>query len=173
MSGPENKAGSFRVVDRRRFDDAGNARDDADITPERATTSPPTPSPTPVPSAAPATPVVARPVADTPPPSSPPRPATNPFASAKPTPTPSAAPAIDFGHFCLSLATSAQIAMGLVQQPGSAAVTRNLPAARQTIDILDMLQQKTTGNLSAEDTQLLEEILYTLRMQYVEATKGP
>ncbi|MBI2343150.1 MAG: DUF1844 domain-containing protein [Deltaproteobacteria bacterium] len=82
-------------------------------------------------------------------------------------------PPIDFSQFVLSLATSAQMAMGLVQHPASEATTQDLPAARQTIEILAMLHEKTRGNLQPEERKLFEEILYLLRMQYVEITKKP
>jgi hypothetical protein len=52
-------------------------------------------------------------------------------------------------------------------QPGTA----NLAAAQQIIDILSLLEQKTRGNLTAEERQLLEQLLYELRMRYVEASK--
>ena len=48
----------------------------------------------------------------------------------------------------------------------------NLAAAQQIIDILSLLEEKTRGNLTAEERQLLEQLLYELRMRYVEATKG-
>jgi len=47
----------------------------------------------------------------------------------------------------------------------------NLPAAQQMIDILSLLEAKTRGNLSAEERQLLEQILYELRLRFVEASK--
>lgn len=80
-------------------------------------------------------------------------------------------PPMEFAHFCLSLATSAQMALGLIPHPEGQVTSKDLPMARQTIDVLAMLQDKTKGNLSAEESQLLEELLYMLRMQYVEAGK--
>lgn len=81
-------------------------------------------------------------------------------------------PPLEFSHFVLSLATSAQIAMGLVTHPEAKALPRDLVAARQTIDIIAMLQEKTTGNLSADEAKLVEEIVYTLRLQYVQVSQG-
>ncbi len=80
---------------------------------------------------------------------------------------------MDFAHFCLSLAGSAQVALGLVAHPESKIITKDPNTARQTIDIIAMLQEKTKGNLSKEEEGLLEELLYTLRMQYVQATNAP
>ena len=78
-------------------------------------------------------------------------------------------PRIDFATFVLSLSTSALHHLGLVADPET-----NQPApvnklfARQTIDTLELLQEKTRGNLDAEEERLLEGLLYELRMRYVE-----
>jgi len=48
----------------------------------------------------------------------------------------------------------------------------NLPAAQQMIDILALLEEKTRGNLTAEERQLLEQVLYELRLRFVEAKAG-
>ena len=82
-------------------------------------------------------------------------------------------PALEFSHFILSLATSTQVALGLIANPGTKVMHRDVEAARQTIDIIAMIQEKTKGNLSAEEAQLIEEVLYTLRMQYVQVTQNP
>ena len=70
----------------------------------------------------------------------------------------------------LSLGTSALYHLGVVGDPetGAKAPAPNLPLARQTIDTLEMLQEKTRGNLDAEEAQLLEGLLYELRMRFVE-----
>jgi hypothetical protein len=81
-----------------------------------------------------------------------------------------ALPDIDFSTFLISLSTSAMMHLGQQVVPeGQAAV--NLPLAKQTIDILGMLQQKTAGNLTAEEASLFEEMLYNLRLHYVEVSK--
>jgi hypothetical protein len=49
---------------------------------------------------------------------------------------------------------------------------QNLMAAGQMIDILSMLQEKTKGNLDQEETQLVEELLYELRLRFIEAKKN-
>lgn len=78
---------------------------------------------------------------------------------------------MSFSHLILSLATSAQIGMGMMPNPGSGKLERNIPMARQTIDLIAILQEKTQGNLTAEEAKLLDELLYTLRMQFLEAEK--
>jgi len=79
-------------------------------------------------------------------------------------------PKIDFSTFVLSLSTSALVHMGRAPDPQTGSVAeKNLAAARETIDLLEMLQAKTLGNLDAEEARLLESMLYELRMQFVEA----
>lgn len=81
-------------------------------------------------------------------------------------------PEIDFATFALSLSTSALLSLGLVPDPSTGergAV--DLPAARQTIEILRMLQVKTRGNLETEEVRLIESLLYELQMRYVEAQR--
>ena len=81
---------------------------------------------------------------------------------------------IDFSTFVLSLGTTALYQLGQVGSTDGEAAQRaepNLPVARQTIDALEMLTQKTRGNLSDGEAKLLESILYELRMRFVEASK--
>ncbi len=81
-----------------------------------------------------------------------------------------ALPRIDFSTLVLSLATSAMVHMGLVPDPERGGSSeKNLVLAQQTIDTLEMLQHKTLGNLDAEETKLLQTVLYELRMSYVKA----
>ena len=82
-------------------------------------------------------------------------------------------PKIDFATFAISLGTSALFHMGLVPDPSSGERTgsKNLPLARQTIDTLEMLEAKTRGNLNAEETKLLESLLYEIRMRFVETSE--
>ena len=82
-------------------------------------------------------------------------------------------PRVDFSSFCLSLATSALYHLGVVGDPetGNPVEEKNLPLAQQSIDALDMLQLKTQGNLDAEEKQLLDGLLYELRVRFVEAGK--
>ncbi len=83
---------------------------------------------------------------------------------------PRALPA-ELSTLVLSLASAAQMALGLVSHPATGKPERNLPQAKHAIDLLGVLEQKTQGNLSAEEAQLLEVLLYQLRMQYVETAR--
>ena len=97
-----------------------------------------------------------------------------PRSSESTPPRPSAPPAfpeVDFATFVLSLASSALIHMGAVEQePGQD--EPDLPLARQTIDIIGMLQQKTKGNLTGEEERLVDNVLYDLRLQFVAASRS-
>jgi hypothetical protein len=81
--------------------------------------------------------------------------------------------AITFPAFVVSLAHTAAVHFGDVEDPVSGARGEpNLPAAQQMIEVLSLLEVKTRGNLTAEERQLLEQILYELRMRYVELGKA-
>ena len=80
-------------------------------------------------------------------------------------------PKVSFSAFVMSLATTAAVHLGDVADPVTGEKTVNLPAASQMIDILSMLQDKTQGNLLADESQLVESLLYELRMRYVEAAR--
>ena len=78
---------------------------------------------------------------------------------------------VTFIGFVLSLAHTAAFHFGDVPDPSTGqAGQANLAAAQQIIEILALLEQKTKGNLTAEERQLLEQIVYELRLRYVEAT---
>ena len=78
--------------------------------------------------------------------------------------------AITFPAFVISLAHTAAVHFGDVPDPVTGEMgEQNLPLAQQMIDILALLEEKTRGNLTAEERQLLEQILYELRLRYVEA----
>ncbi|MED5262201.1 MAG: DUF1844 domain-containing protein [Myxococcota bacterium] len=84
---------------------------------------------------------------------------------------PGALPGIDFSTFLLSLSTSALYHMGVVLHPESGeAAELNPMLARQTIDTLEMLHEKTRGNLDDEEKKLFDGLLYELRMRFVELT---
>lgn len=84
-----------------------------------------------------------------------------------------APPAIDFATFVLSLAASALQHMGEAGIPsGATGFETNLILARQTIDTLALLEEKTRGNLDEEEGELLGSILYELRMRLVGAERG-
>lgn len=78
-------------------------------------------------------------------------------------------PEIDFGTFVLSLGTSALLHLGLVEGEDGQPVPPNLPLAKQTIDCLAMLEDKTKGNLTAEEERILAQLLSDLRVQLVAA----
>ncbi|MDH5508862.1 MAG: DUF1844 domain-containing protein [Nitrospinota bacterium] len=81
------------------------------------------------------------------------------------------APPIDFSTFVLSLASNAVYSLGGFQDPVSGKTSVNLSQAKQAIDILSMIEEKTRGNLNEEEAKLIKHLLYDLRMKFVEATK--
>lgn len=76
-------------------------------------------------------------------------------------------PEVSFSTFIVSLASSALVQLGEVPDPASGACGLDLPLARHSIDVLEMLRQKTVGNLDADENQLLESLIYELRLKYV------
>ncbi|MBI2835046.1 MAG: DUF1844 domain-containing protein [Acidobacteria bacterium] len=78
-------------------------------------------------------------------------------------------PSISFAAFVLSLATTAAVHFGDINDPASQTKQINLPGAAHMIEILAMLQEKTKGNLSEDEAKLIDDLLYELRMRYVEA----
>jgi hypothetical protein len=79
---------------------------------------------------------------------------------------------VDFPTLILSFASAAMIGMGAVPDPMTGQVARDLAIAKQNIDIISLLREKTRGNLTGEEEMLLENILYELRMAFVQAQKG-
>lgn len=83
-------------------------------------------------------------------------------------------PDINFASFVLSLSSSTLYHFGEIPEPVTNKKERNLILAKQTIDILGILKEKTAGNLTKEEDALLSNLLYDLRMRYVRETeKGP
>lgn len=80
-------------------------------------------------------------------------------------------PEMNFATFIISLSTSAMVHLGLVADPDSGQAEVNLPVAKQTIDLLGVLKEKTEGNLDEQEQKLMEGVLYDLRMQFVEASR--
>lgn len=72
-----------------------------------------------------------------------------------------------FAHFVMSLATSAYMHLGMIAPPGEKTMEKNLDLARQSIDILGMIAEKTHGNLTAKEEALLNQILSELRLHFV------
>jgi hypothetical protein len=77
-------------------------------------------------------------------------------------------PEVDFNFFVLSLSSSAMMQMGVIPNPLTKKKEKNMEIAKQTIDIIAMLENKTKGNLTQEEDQFLSSILYDLRMKFVE-----
>jgi hypothetical protein len=128
----------FRVTDRRRFSEEGEAREDEGVSEAE-------------PESAPA-------------PDLPPPPQRAAAAPEEP---------VSFSSFLLGLSTQALLHLGEIEDPASGRVERDLGAAKHVIDILGILKEKTRGNLEQPEEQLLEAVLYDLRMRYVELVRGP
>ena len=86
-------------------------------------------------------------------------------------PTGEALPEINFSTFVIGLSTQALMHLGEISNPMSGQVEIDVPTAKQMIDILGLLKEKTRGNLNASEDRLMEDILFDLRMKYVEAVK--
>jgi len=85
-----------------------------------------------------------------------------------------ALPRIDLSTFILSLSTSALYQLGVVDGPdGERASKPNRLLAKQTIDTLEMLHEKTRGNLDGAEAELFESLLYELRMRFVSTETDP
>lgn len=82
-------------------------------------------------------------------------------------------PAISFPAFVVSLMHTAAVHLGDAPDPASGQPQEpDLQAARQVIDILGLMEEKTRGNLTAEERQILEQGLYELRLRFVEVQQG-
>ena len=146
---------SFAVTDRRSLTDEG----------EQRTAASPAADPPPAPPADAGAP---------PAPPEPPGPAAAPQAASQTSAgarAPRRLPPVDFPTFVLSLGSSALMHLGEAPHPGSGETGQDLALAKHTIDILSMLEEKTRGNLSQPEAQLLENLLFDLRLRYVEAAK--
>lgn len=81
-------------------------------------------------------------------------------------------PEIDFSSFILSLSTSVLVHLGEVPDPMTQKPDRHLPLAKQTIDLLGMLKEKTRGNLTEDEEKLIDHLLADLRWRYIREAKG-
>ena len=79
-------------------------------------------------------------------------------------------PEINFATFIFSLNTSALMHLGVIGDPASGKKVKNLAMGKQTIDILSMIEEKTKGNLTTEEENMLKNILYDLKIIYVKET---
>ncbi|AKU91940.1 DUF1844 domain-containing protein [Vulgatibacter incomptus] len=139
----------FVVHDRRRFTETGETRPDAD----RETAPPPGAARTAHEA------ILGGPKG--------PNPEDEPVAAGEPR---EAAP-IDFTTFVFSLGSSALMHLGEAPHPETGEPMKNLELAKETIDLLAMLQAKTKGNLTPEEGRFLGALLYDLRLRYVDAAK--
>ncbi|HWV39890.1 MAG TPA: DUF1844 domain-containing protein [Vulgatibacter sp.] len=145
MSDREEEKG-FVVTDRRRFTETGEARPEADAPPAGAASA-------------------ARDAIEGGP--------KGPDPEVEPPPPGAARPPgrIDFTTFVFSLGSSALMHLGDAPHPETGEPARNLELARETIDLLAMLQEKTKGNLTPEEDRFLGALLYDLRVRFIEAAK--
>ncbi|HTO75142.1 MAG TPA: DUF1844 domain-containing protein [Thermoanaerobaculia bacterium] len=154
----EEEEKPIRVVDRRMFTADGELRPEY-----QSAASEPAPSPAPTPAAAP------------PPPASPPPPAAEERPS-EPPPSDEPAggePRTAFALIIQMLAMPAYAALGMVPDPASGRQRVDRAAAREMIDLLAVLEQKTRGNLSFEESNFLSRVLYDLRLAFVEVSRPP
>jgi hypothetical protein len=86
---------------------------------------------------------------------------------------PRALPPADFATLVLSLGSSAVMYLGEAPGPDGKKAPRNMPMAKHAIDLLTVLEEKTKGNLTPEEGQILESLLFDLRLRYVESLKAP
>ncbi|MBF6559336.1 MAG: DUF1844 domain-containing protein [Candidatus Binataceae bacterium] len=82
-----------------------------------------------------------------------------------------AAPELSFGTFLVGLSTQALVLLGDIVDPQTGEAMQDLRGAEQLIDIIGMLREKTRGNLDRDEAQLIEAVLYELRMKYVERAR--
>jgi len=145
MTGEEHEGRAFKVQDRRRFSETGEARPDVDAgehAPGQEKETAPTQE---------ATDAAAR--------------------EYQKEPRQQQLPELNFAAFVISLSTQALAHLGEIPDPVEGAVRVDLNAARQMIDILVILRDKTKGNLDSAESGLLENALYDLRMKYVEKAR--
>jgi hypothetical protein len=153
MSSEEEKPRGFAVTDRRSFTDEGERRDEPQADEPTAEEE------------------FASNVKTVETPAPPPEAAEPPSRREAAGPRAGRLPPVDFPTFVLSLGSSALMHLGEAPHPVSGNTDQNLPMAKHTIDILSMLQEKTKGNLAPPEDELLENLLYDLRLRYVEVSK--
>ena len=79
---------------------------------------------------------------------------------------------VNFSSFVMSLATQAMVQLGQMAPPPGMDIPVDVESGKGTIDILGMMQQKTLGNLTKEESKFLEDVLHTLRVSYVKTVKS-
>jgi hypothetical protein len=136
----QDDTSSFKVTDRRQFTNEGEVRQESEAESEPSEAPPPR--------------------AEAPPPQA--REETPPETAEQETQE-----GMNFASFLLSLATTGMVHLGEIPEPSTGQKMENLEAAGQMIDILGILKEKTEGNLLAEEAQLMENLLYELRVKFV------
>jgi hypothetical protein len=76
-------------------------------------------------------------------------------------------PGVTFSSFIFSVSSAAFVSLGVIPDPNTGKVEKNLPLVKQTIDLLGLLREKTRNNLAPEEENLFDHLLYDLRMAYV------
>jgi hypothetical protein len=82
-------------------------------------------------------------------------------------------PPVDFSAFIAELGTTALAYLGGFQNPETKEILVDLEMAKRTIDTIDLLKEKTEGNLTAPESNLLDNTLYNLRMTYIRMANNP
>ncbi len=143
MSEQNGDSSDFKVLDRRSFHSDGSRREEKIHTPEAK------------------------------PPSEPAAPEASPevFSTEIPPENTPLGP-VNFEGLVYSLSTTALFQLGVMEGPGGENIPADLPNARRTIDILNVLKEKTQGNLTSNESKLLTDVLYELQMTYVTAEGG-
>ncbi len=81
-------------------------------------------------------------------------------------------PELDFSTFILSLSSSVLINLGLLENPVTQKSEKDLAVAKQTIDLIVLLKDKTDGNLTESESKLIEDLLTELQLQYCKSVEG-
>ena len=142
MSEETDTQKGFKVHDKRRFTDEGEAREEQAATEEKVGGEEPASEPAP-----------------------------DPAPGREPEDRGEELPPINFSTFIISLSTQALMHLGEMGNPITGQVEKDVAVAKQTIDIIGMLGEKSKGNLDETEEQLVQEVLYNLRMKYVEAVR--
>ncbi len=149
----EQQQGRFKVTDRRQFTSEGETREEE---PEQ-----PAPAQQPPPKAQQPSPKEQQPP-----------PKASQAEAASRSSQQDSSQGVDFASFLLSLATTGMVHLGEIPEPSTGQKSEDLEGARQMIEILDILKEKTEGNLSGEESKLLENLLYELRMKFLSKSKA-
>ena len=81
-------------------------------------------------------------------------------------------PEVNFNNFVTSLSLQTLISLGEIENPITSKKEKNFKQTRFLIDTLDMMKEKTKGNLSQEESKIIETVIYELKMKYVETERG-